>query len=138
MQWTFAQRGFTLVELVTVLVILGLLAVTVLPRFLQRSSFETRTAQDTLISAARQAQQLAMAKAVNANVQLITNNAARRIRISYTEGGIRNIDTLLPDAVNIADVTVSFTKRGDADAAVTIAVGDRSVCVSGAGFAYAC
>ena len=138
MQRTFAQRGFTLVELVTVLVILGLLAVTVLPRFLQRSSFETRTAQDTLISAARQAQQFAMAKAVGANVQLITDNAARRIRIQYNESGTRTVDTALPDGITIADAMVSFTKRGDANAATTISVGDRSVCISAAGFAYAC
>ena len=138
MQTTSLQHGFTLVELITVLVILGLIAVAVLPRMLQRDTFETRTAQDTLLSAARQAQQLAMNKAVSANVQLITDNTNKRIRISYTEGGAQTIDTSVPDGIDIDDATVSYSKRGDADAAVTIAVGDRSVCISSAGFAYAC
>lgn len=140
MQRMRQQHGFTLVELVTVLVILGLLAVAVLPRMLQRNTFEARTAQDTLISAARQAQQLAMNKAVSANVQLITDNTSKRIRISYTEGGTQTIDTRVPDGIDIDDATVSYSKRGDADSAATISInsGERNVCISGAGFAYAC
>ena len=51
------QSGFTLVELITVIIILGFVSVMVLPRMLQPGSFQSRTVQDKLISAAREAQQ---------------------------------------------------------------------------------
>lgn len=135
------QHGFTLVELITVIVILGFISVAVIPRFLQSSSFEARSAQDQLISAARQAQQLAMSKAVGANVQLITDNSNHRIRISYTESGTQTIDTAIPSAVSISNQTLSFNKRGDlsSGSAVDISVnsGAHTVRIESSGYAHA-
>ena len=42
------SRGFTLVELVTVILIVSVLAVFVVPRFLGSSAFEGRTVQEQL------------------------------------------------------------------------------------------
>lgn len=135
------QSGFTLVELITVIVILGLLSVTVLPRFLQTDSFQSRTVQDKLISAARQAQQLAMSKAVSANVQLITDNSSKRIRISYSEGGPQTIDTDIPSATSITNQTLTYNKRGDLSggSAVNISIngGERTVRIESSGYAHA-
>jgi prepilin-type N-terminal cleavage/methylation domain-containing protein len=135
------QGGFTLVELITVILILGFLAVTVLPRFLQKSPFESRSVQDKLISAARQAQQLAMSKAVGANVQLITDNSNHRIRISYDEGGNQTLDTEIPAGVTIDNQSLNYNKRGDlaAGSAVNIAInsGERNVRIEATGYAHA-
>jgi MSHA pilin protein MshC len=54
------QRGFTLTELVTVIVLLGILSVTFLPKFFSRSDFDARGYFDQLISATRYAHKLAL------------------------------------------------------------------------------
>jgi MSHA pilin protein MshC len=135
------QSGFTLVELITVIVILSFVSIAVLPRFLQSNSFQTRSVQDQLISAARQAQQLAMSKAVSANVQLSTDNSNHRIRISYTEGGTQTLDTDIPSATTVSNTTVSYNKHGDisGSSAVDISInsGERTVRIETSGYAHA-
>ena len=54
------QTGFTIIELVTVIILLGILAVYVLPKFNGSSSFEAYTYRTQLISALRLTQQRAM------------------------------------------------------------------------------
>lgn len=139
MEHKIAQHGFTLIELVTVITILGLLSVAVIPRFASTSNFETRTAQDQLISAVRQAQQLAMNKAVSANVQLQVDSANQRLRITYAEGGTQTIDVSIADNVTLTATTIGFSKSGDANAAATISItpGTRQVRVETTGYAHA-
>lgn len=142
MERMHSHRGFTLIELVTVITILGLLAVAVVPRFVSTSSFESRTAEDQLISAIRQAQQLALSKAISANVQVQTDSGNHRIRISYDEGGIQTIDIPIANNVSLSATTIGFQKNGDAALAsqqvIAISPGTRSVCVETTGYAYAC
>ncbi|MCI2282839.1 type II secretion system GspH family protein [Colwellia sp. MSW7] len=54
------QIGFTLVELVTVIILIGILAVSVLPKFDGTASYEAHTHRAQLISALRLTQQRAM------------------------------------------------------------------------------
>jgi MSHA pilin protein MshC len=56
------QKGFTLVELVTVLVIVGVLAVAAIPRFLARNDFDSRAFHDQVISTLRFAQKIAISQ----------------------------------------------------------------------------
>ena len=137
-----SQCGFTLIELVTVITILGLLAVAVVPRFVSTSTFESRTVEDQLISALRQGQQLALSKAISANVQVQTNSGNHRIRISYDEGGIQTIDIAIARNVSLPATTIGFLKNGDAALAsqqvIAITPGTRSVCVETTGYAHAC
>lgn len=56
------MRGFTLVELVVVIVILGILAVVVAPRFFDRATFDARGFSDELAQTVRFAQKLAVAQ----------------------------------------------------------------------------
>jgi len=62
MKYTCAayQSGFTLIELVSVVVLLGVLAVTTLPRYTGNQDFDAYTSRDQIIAGARMAQQRAM------------------------------------------------------------------------------
>lgn len=136
------QTGFTLIELVTVIVILGLLAVVMIPRFLAPSNFESRTTADTLISSLRQAQQLAMSKAPNANVTVTTDNSNKRIRISYNEGGLNTIDVSISPNITITNATIPYRKNGEANIGgqqtILISPNPRNVCIEATGYAHAC
>ena len=52
-QLKIKKNGFTLIELVTVLIILGILAVTVAPKLTEKMSFEDYTVRDQLITRLR-------------------------------------------------------------------------------------
>ncbi|NAW86805.1 prepilin-type N-terminal cleavage/methylation domain-containing protein [Photobacterium halotolerans] len=54
------QRGFTLIELILVIILLGILSVTAASRLIGRSSFDAYLARDQAISLARQIQLRAM------------------------------------------------------------------------------
>jgi MSHA pilin protein MshC len=56
------QRGFTLVELITVIVIVGIIAVAAVPRFFDRNVFDSRGFYDQVISTLRYAQKAAIAQ----------------------------------------------------------------------------
>ena len=56
------QRGFTMTELITVIVIMGILAAIAAPRFFERSSFDERGFYDQTISTLRYAQKAAISQ----------------------------------------------------------------------------
>ena len=55
-------RGFTIVELITIIVIAGILAAVAAPRFFDRNVFDSRGFYDQTISALRYAQKAAIAQ----------------------------------------------------------------------------
>lgn len=55
-------RGFTMVELITVMVILGIIATVAAPRFFDRNTFDSRGFYDQIISTLRYAQKAAIAQ----------------------------------------------------------------------------
>ncbi|GIU08181.1 MSHA biogenesis protein MshC [Shewanella sp. c952] len=69
------HAGFTLVELVTTIILIAILAVVVIPRLLTSSSYSAFTLQDEFISELRKVQIMAM------------NNQDRCYRLSVTDTG---------------------------------------------------
>jgi len=57
-----SQRGFTMTELITVMVIIGILAAMVAPRFFDRNTFDSRGFYDQTISTLRYAQKTAISQ----------------------------------------------------------------------------
>jgi MSHA pilin protein MshC len=55
-----SAAGFTLIEVITVIIIIGILSVNVLPKFLSSSGFEEYTYRDELLTKLRGIQQRAM------------------------------------------------------------------------------
>lgn len=68
-----SAAGFTLVELVAIIVLLGILTAFVAPRFLGRNNFAEYTARDHIITATRLAQQRAM----------YDHSSCYRLRVEY-------------------------------------------------------
>lgn len=77
-------RGFTVIELVTVLVIVGALAVFVVPR-LNPEGFDRFGFRQEVLSAARFAQKTAMAS--GCDVALAVSAGADTVSLSYRTGG---------------------------------------------------
>jgi prepilin-type N-terminal cleavage/methylation domain-containing protein len=57
------NRGFTIIELIVVIVLMGLAGAVIIPRLLEPSTFEITSAQDGMIATIRAAQQAAVGRA---------------------------------------------------------------------------
>lgn len=87
------NAGFTIVELVVVILILGILSLSVGPRFFATSSYENRKAKDELLSALRYSQQLAMNRGGDVEFILTPTN----FTVQRSGGGaLRSPDGVIP------------------------------------------
>lgn len=64
------ERGFTIIELVVIIIIIGVLAVFATGRFANDTSFQTRGYFDELLSATRFAQRYAVASGCDVQIQI--------------------------------------------------------------------
>ena len=88
------QRGFTLVELITVIVILGVISAVALPRFFDRNAFDSRSFSDEVRATLRLAHKLSIAQHRNVCV-IVTTAAPANLTINVTNAA--NCDTPLPN-----------------------------------------
>lgn len=90
--------GFTFVELVAVILIIGILAITAVPRFFSTSGFAENAYQARLISALRTMQERAM--------QDTRNTTFDTIDFCYQIGILRDADSAFgPSTMNFVDVS---------------------------------
>lgn len=95
------NKGFTLIELIMVMVIIGVLAIAAIPRFMDRQTFEARGFYDQTLSMLRYAQKVAIAQRTNVFVNV--NSASRTLCLTYVADSNCTNTTPLQIVVNPAD-----------------------------------
>lgn len=80
------DKGFTLVELVTVLVVAAILAAVAAPRFFSRQAFEERGFYDQVLATLRYAQRVAIAERREVCVALTASTVSLGLNPSTTAG----------------------------------------------------
>jgi len=142
--------GFTLVELIVVLVLLGIVSVYIAPRFSGSGVYDALVARQDVKQSLRYAQQLAMARttqsvtwsvnAANASISILSGG-----NLVDRADGVEN-PLVLPRITFAANTLITFDYHGSLTDGVdkTIQVSDEGegagrVCVSGVtGYAYDC
>jgi len=70
---SYNQRGYSMVELIAVMVIAGVLAAVAIPRFFDTNVYQTRGFNDQVVSSLRYAQSIAIAQNVCAGVAITSS-----------------------------------------------------------------
>lgn len=126
----FAMRGFTLVELIMTMVIVGILAVYAAPRFLGSSVFQSRGFSDQAQASLRYAQKVAIAQHRFVCVNITTNNTlaltlgatnACGTNLQSLSGGT-NYSIKAPNGIAVANTSFYFDAIGRPNLAQSIAV----------------
>lgn len=132
-----SQRAFTLIELITVIVLLGITTVVMAPRFFNMTSFRERGYADGVAGAMRYAQRIAMASSCNVRFSLTATSysaAQRSSKATCSSSGSWNREVLLPDGneltgtapagVTVSPAVIEFDGAGQLVSAIApIAVG---------------
>lgn len=113
-----AQRGFTFIELVTVIALLGIIAVVALPRLIGADAFGAEEVARQFIAGARLAQQQAMAH-TNGTVALDVARDSTGYRYSVTLSDAGATQTLFSAQAKFANVNVNVV-AGALNAAIAV------------------
>ena len=139
------QRGFTMVELIMVIVILGILAAVVGPRFFDRQVFDERLYFEQSLSAVRYAQKLALSSGCPIRARIDASGYALSYAgacgaiaagtpVSDPAGG--SYAAGLPSAVNVQQaLDVTFNSRGCVAAGSECGTGIQLARIGGFGLA---
>lgn len=88
------HRGFTLVELVVIMIIVGILAVVALPRFASRSTFETRGFADQTMATLQYARKVAVATGRNVCASASSGGNTLTMTMATARGQSQACDSL--------------------------------------------
>ena len=138
--------GYTLLEMVAILVIVGILAAVLAPRFIGATGFTGQTTADKLLAAARYAETLAQNQGTTTSLTVGTNS------FSVTQNGVAVANPTLqsasfvvplPAGVTITpQTTVSFMRPGIPSATPTFTIAGAgftaSLYVTATGYVYEC
>ena len=121
------QRGFTLTELITVIVIVGILSVAALPRFFTVSDFEDRGSADQVKSLLRFAQKTAIAQHQNISVAISGGASSSNCTTTLTSG---NLTCAVKSALTGAGTyTFDALGRPSPNAQSTVTIGGTAITI---------
>lgn len=135
-----SSNGFTMIELVMVLVLTGILAIAVMPRFADKRTFDTRGFFDQSIDMLRYAQKLAIAQRTNVFVNVDAASSSMCLTYVADPGCTSLVNTVAnpadqkrfritaPAGVTLAaSVAFSFFPLGNPTAAQAITMSGNGV-----------
>ena len=144
------QSGFTLIELIMVIVLIAILSAIALPRFFSQNSFEIRAFFDDTLNAVRYAKKQAVASGCNVRVNFSSNGYSLLYADSCSATTFaNNLTVKQPNsssdyAASLTDISLTssnnsstFDALGQADADNQISIGGRTISiVATTGFIY--
>jgi MSHA pilin protein MshC len=123
-----AISGFTLVELVIVLVLVGILSVAVGPKFFDLHTFSSRFFYDDVMSSIRYAQKFAVATGCHAQVNITSTTLTLTQRANCITGAFV---MAIPDPGNLN--AISFTRAAPGGVAMNLVTGTWPLFFDGLG-----
>lgn len=136
------ERGFTLVELITVIILVSIVSVTIFSRLGSVSNANLQAGRDDLIAALFFAQQTAMARS---GIQLVVSTNS----VSVTENGTpiivhsKGYPLSFPSGVTTSPVNLTYDKLGRTTAATATTIlltgtggVNATITVETSGYAY--
>jgi MSHA pilin protein MshC len=130
MDSTRTARGFTLIELIVTMIVVGILAFTVLPRFSTLNAFDAAGFADQVQSVIRFGQKTAIAQRRNVSITYATNAASI---CSYT-GAAAPCNANCSGAAGVATVSLPGGSFRSAGSSTTMAGG--TLCFDAVGKPY--
>ncbi len=130
---TTGSSGFSLIELVMVIVLIGIVMAVAVPKLRKTSDFSLEGSASMIVADIRHAQELAMATHDDKNVVFTLNGASYTVETG-SDGVFRTVE--LPSGVTItsADVTFTFNPLGEptvgGGSSVTISADSNSKTVT--------
>ena len=112
-------NGFTLVEIIVVILLIGILSIFAAPKFVNDDSFKARGLADEIITAIRHAQRLSMTRGENHRIIITTTSYTVEKFVSNASSPVRHPDgdtsfskSFPPNLITSAAATIEFDQLG--------------------------